>query len=276
MAMYLIGDVQGCDQALQRLLDEVQFSPSRDTLYLLGDLVNRGPDNVGVLRRLQSLGHSARCLLGNHDLHLLALHLGQGRLKPGDTVSDILQAPDRQQLIDWLRMQSLAMHEAGILMVHAGVLPQWSVAQTLALAKEVQTVLQSNDWTMFITHMYGNQPDQWDEELTGHERLRVIVNAMTRLRFCTLHGQMEFAHHRDASQAPTGFMPWFDVPNRQTHETTVAFGHWSSLNALNRSDVIELDTGCVWGGCLSALQVNPVTGERQRVQVKCDAAASIN
>jgi bis(5'-nucleosyl)-tetraphosphatase (symmetrical) len=274
MAMYLIGDVQGCDPALQHLLDLIQFSPSRDTLYFLGDLVNRGPDNLAVLRRLQHYGHSAKCLLGNHDLHLLALHLGHGRLKPGDTVGDILQAPDRLPLIDWLRAQSLAMFEGSVLMVHAGVLPQWSTQQTLSLAQEVQTVLQSNDWTDFMAHMYGNQPDHWQDDLSGHERLRVIVNALTRLRFCTPQGTMEFAHHRDASQAPPGYVPWFDVPGRQTQQTTIAFGHWSSLAPLHRDDVIELDTGCVWGGCLSALELNAATGSKKRWQVKCEAAVS--
>ena len=227
MAMYLIGDVQGCDTALQHLLDHIQFSPSRDTLYFLGDLVNRGPDNLGVLRRLQRYGDSAKCLLGNHDLHLLALHLGHGRLKPGDTVGDILLAPDRLVLMDWLRMQSLAMYEESVLMVHAGVLPQWSTAQTLALAGEVQTVLRSNHWTEFMAHMYGNQPDRWLDDLSGFDRLRVIVNALTRLRFCTPQGHMEFAHHRDAAQAPSGYMPWFDVPGRQTQNTAshLAIGH---------------------------------------------------
>lgn len=275
MAMYLIGDVQGCDTALQHLLDHIQFSPSRDTLYFLGDLVNRGPDNLGVLRRLQRYGDSAKCLLGNHDLHLLALHLGHGRLKPGDTVGDILLAPDRLVLMDWLRMQSLAMYEESVLMVHAGVLPQWSTAQTLALAGEVQTVLRSNHWTEFMAHMYGNQPDRWQDDLSGFDRLRVIVNALTRLRFCTPQGHMEFAHHRDAAQAPSGYMPWFDVPGRQTQNTAIAFGHWSSLAPLNRNDVIELDTGCVWGGCLSALEIDAATGEKKRWQVKCDAAASV-
>ncbi|MFM7698349.1 MAG: symmetrical bis(5'-nucleosyl)-tetraphosphatase [Limnohabitans sp.] len=275
MAMYLIGDVQGCGQALQRLLDLIQFSPSRDTLYFLGDLVNRGPDNLAVLRRLHHYGHSAKCLLGNHDLYLLALHLGHGKLKPTDTLEDILQAPDRLPLIDWLRTQSLALYEGSVLMVHAGVLPQWSTTQTLALASEVETVLQSEDWTDFMAHMYGNQPDRWHDDLRGHDRLRVIVNALTRLRFCTPLGAMEFAHHRDASQAPPGYMPWFDVKGRQTQHTTIAFGHWSSLLPLHRNDVIELDSGCVWGGCLSALELNAVTGEKKRWQVKCDDATSV-
>lgn len=268
--MYLIGDVQGCDHALQRLLDLIQFSPSRDTLYLLGDLVNRGPDNLAVLRRLRRYEHSAKCLLGNHDLHLLALHLGLGRLKPGDTVDDVLNAPDRAALMDWLRRQSMAMCEGSVLMVHAGVLPAWTVQKTMALAHEVESVLQSGDWTDFITHMYGNVPNHWDDQLQGWDRWRVIVNALTRLRFCTPEGHMEFAHHRDASQAPPGYLPWFDAPNRLTRTHTVAFGHWSSLKPLHRADVIELDTGCVWGGCLSAVRLNPVTGEKTRCQVRCE------
>ena len=273
MAMYLIGDVQGCDHALQRLLEKIQFSPSRDTLFLLGDLVNRGPDNTAVLRRLQLLGSSARSLLGNHDLHLLAMHLGLSRPKPGDTVQDILSAPDRDSMMQWLRMQSLAMYEANVLMVHAGVVPQWSVTQTLSLADEVHAVLQGPDWTEFIAHMYGNRPDRWQDNLIGHDRLRVIVNGLTRLRFCTPEGAMEFVHHGDVKNAPPGYLPWFDVPDRQTCHTTVAFGHWSSLSALNRDDVIELDTGCVWGRCLSALRIDPVSGAREKIQVSCNEAA---
>ncbi|MSQ65936.1 MAG: symmetrical bis(5'-nucleosyl)-tetraphosphatase [Limnohabitans sp.] len=273
MSMYLIGDVQGCDRALQRLLDKLQFSPTRDTLFLLGDLVNRGPDNTAVLRRLQKLGNSARCLLGNHDLNLLAMHLGLTRPKPGDTVQDVLSAPDRDSMMLWLRSQSLAMHEAGVLMVHAGVLPQWSLTQTLSLAAEVETVLRGPHWTDFMAHMYGSQPDRWHDSLTGHDRLRVIVNGLTRLRFCTSDGAMEFAHHSDVKDTPDGYLPWFDVPDRQTRHTTVAFGHWSSLSALGRDDVIELDTGCVWGRCLSALKIDLVTGLREKIQVNCSEAA---
>ena len=267
MAMYLIGDVQGCDQALQQLLDKIQFSPSKDTLYFLGDLVNRGPDNVAVLRRLQALGESAKCLLGNHDLHLLSMHLGFSRPKPGDTVTDVLQAPDRTSLIEWLRHQPLAMYESEILMVHAGVLPQWTLEQTLSLAAEVQAVLQGDSWATFIQQMYGNQPNHWRDNLAGEDRLRVIVNGLTRLRFCSPQGEMEFAHHGDAHQAPVGYVPWFDVPHRRTAQVSVAFGHWSSLSALQREDVIELDTGCVWGRCLSALKIEQ--GQRQRIQVNC-------
>jgi diadenosine tetraphosphatase ApaH/serine/threonine PP2A family protein phosphatase len=183
MALYLIGDVQGCDDALGRLL-AAAFSPSRDRLIVLGDLVNRGPASLAVLRRLVALGAAGQSLLGNHDLHLLALASG-ARAAPADTVGDVLAAPDRAALLDWLRQRPLAQREQGVLLVHAGVLPQWTAEQTLALAGEVQAVLRGADWMVFLQQMYGNQPDRWHDELQGAERLRVIVNALTRLRFCT-------------------------------------------------------------------------------------------
>ena len=220
MALYLIGDVQGCDAALQRLLDEISYSPSRDTLYLLGDLVNRGPDSAGVLRRLMGYGDAARCLLGNHDLHLLAIAHGVRRPSRSDTLDDLLQAPDRAALLDWLRWQHLALQTAApeqeVLMVHAGVLPQWSAIKTIALAREVETVLRSTDLPGFLHQMYGNEPAQWHDGLSGDARLRVIVNALTRLRFCTPEGAMEFETKEGAGAAPQGYLPWFEVPERQT------------------------------------------------------------
>ncbi|HNN35059.1 MAG TPA: symmetrical bis(5'-nucleosyl)-tetraphosphatase, partial [Ottowia sp.] len=190
MALYLIGDVQGCDAALGRLLDELAFSPSRDRLVLLGDLVNRGPRSLAVLRRVQALGDAATCLLGNHDLHLLAVSLGVRPPHRSDTLADILAAPDRDALLDGLRQRPLAWRERGVLMVHAGVLPQWTAAQTLALAGEVEAALRGPDWGQFMRQMYGNHPDAWDDSLQGAARLRVIVNALTRLRFCTPDGRM--------------------------------------------------------------------------------------
>lgn len=272
MAMYLIGDVQGCDGPLQRLLDTLAFSPSRDQLVLLGDLVNRGPGSAAVLRRVMAMGASARCVLGNHDLHLLAV--AQGVREPGrrDTLAGLLQAPDRATLLAWLREQPLALWERGCLMVHAGVLPQWTVAQTLALAQEVQTVLRGPDLRGFLKQMYGNAPDHWCDDLRGKKRLRVIVNALTRLRFCSADGVMEFDAKEGADSAPPGFMPWFDVPGRLTAHVTVAFGHWSTLGWLNRPDVLALDTGCVWGGCLSALRLGHSATDRELIQVKCPQA----
>jgi len=275
MALYLIGDVQGCDGALQRLLDTINFSPSRDTLWLLGDLVNRGPDSAAVLRRLMGYGTSARCLLGNHDLHLLALVHGARKPHRSDTLDELLQAPDRAALLDWLRRQRLAVleriHDEEVLMVHAGVLPAWTATKTIALANEVEAVLQSPALPQFLHQMYGNEPAHWDDALTGSARLRVIVNALTRLRFCTPAGEMEFATKEGAAGAPAGYLPWFDVPGRQTTDVTVAFGHWSTLGWLDRPDVLALDTGCVWGGALSALRLSPRRAH-ELIQVKCEAA----
>jgi bis(5'-nucleosyl)-tetraphosphatase (symmetrical) len=271
MAAYWVGDVQGCDAPLGRLLDVLDFSASRDTLYVLGDLVNRGPASAQVLRRLMAMGDAAQCLLGNHDLHLLAVAAGAGQLKPMDTLDGILQASDRPALLDWLRQQRLAIWGHKVLSVHAGVLPSWSVTHTLALAAEVETVLRGPDWRDFLHHMYGNQPAAWRADLTGADRLRVVVNALTRLRFCTADGQMEFAAKEGADAAPSGFMPWFDVPGRQTADVTVAFGHWSTLGLLKRTDVWALDTGCVWGACLSAMRLSD-DGRHELVQVKCEQA----
>ena len=273
MALYMIGDVQGCDAALGDLLEKVAFSPSRDRLILLGDLVNRGPASLAVLRRMVALGDAAACLLGNHDLHLLAVSQGVRKPHRSDTVADILAAPDRDALLDWLRHRPLALHEHGVLMVHAGVLPQWTVVQTLVLATEVEKVLQAAEWADFMHQMYGNQPDQWRDGLQGAERQRVIVNALTRLRYCTAQGRMEFDTKAGGLDgAPPGYMPWFDVPGRQTTGDVVAFGHWSTLGWIDRPDVISLDTGCVWGGCLSALRLGAGARERELIQVRCPQA----
>jgi bis(5'-nucleosyl)-tetraphosphatase (symmetrical) len=278
MGLYLIGDVQGCNGALQNLLETMAFSPSRDTVFFLGDLVNRGPDSAGVLRRLMGYGASAQCLLGNHDLHLLAT--AHGARKPGrkDTLDGVLQAPDRAALLDWLRHQRMAIglkhRDTEYLLVHAGVLPSWSASQTLALAGEVEAVLRGPDLPGFLQQMYGNSPATWHDELTGIERLRVIVNALTRLRFCTPAGEMEFSVTDGADAAPAGYLPWFDVPGRKTADVCVAFGHWSTLGWLDRSDVLALDTGCVWGGCLSALKLGQKgrPTARDLIQVHCPQA----
>ena len=272
MAVYLIGDIQGCDEPLARLLRQLDFSPSRDVLYVLGDLVNRGPDSAGVLRRLMSLGHSVQCVLGNHDLHALAVATGVRKSARTDTLQGLLQACDRQALLDWLRRQHMALNAHGMLLVHAGVLPQWSATQTLALAAEVEAVLKGSDWQAFLQQMYGNEPTAWNDALTGMPRLRVIVNALTRLRFCTAEGVMEFESKDSAQAAPEGCMPWFDVPGRQSANSVVAFGHWSTLGWLNRRDVWALDSGCVWGGCLSALQLDLVHQRHALIQVHCEQA----
>lgn len=276
MALYCIGDIQGCDSALGRLLDLIGFSASRDTVYLLGDLVNRGPDSAAVLRRCMTHGDAIRPLLGNHDLHLLAAAHGARKPSRRDTLASILEAPDRDALLQWLRLQPLArQHVYGgtpLLMVHAGVLPAWTAAETLDLADEVHRVLQSADLPAFLQQMYGNTPDHWDASLTGPDRLRVIVNALTRLRFCSAQGVMDFDSTESASAAPPGLMPWFDVPGRSTADTLIAFGHWSTLGWLNRPHCLGLDTGCVWGGCLSAVRFGSSLDERELLQVRCEQA----
>jgi bis(5'-nucleosyl)-tetraphosphatase (symmetrical) len=269
MALYLIGDLQGCNGALGRLLDVLDFSASRDTAYFLGDLVNRGPDSVGVLRRLMGLGDAARCLLGNHDLHLLAA--AHGVRAPGrrDTLNGVLMATDRDAMLDWLRQQPLARVVDGpqtIVLVHAGVQPSWSVTQTLALAEEVAVWLRGPDVLHFLKHMYGNTPAEWVDSLKGFDRLRVIVNTLTRLRYCTAQGSMEF--DTSSGPAPPGYLPWFDVPGRQTAGTPVAFGHWSTLGWLaGRADVWSLDSGCVWGGQLSALKLGASAAQHELIRV---------
>jgi len=276
MALYMIGDVQGCDGALQRLLDAMSFSPSRDIVFFLGDLINRGPDSARVLRRLMGWGSSAQCVLGNHDLHLLAAAYGARKPSRKDTLNDILLAPDSAAMLEWLRQQRMALLLQHLgkdyLMVHAGVLPAWSASKTIALASEVEAVLRGPQLPDFLRKMYADIPVAWCDDLRGTDRLRVIVNALTRLRFCTAAGEMEFDAKEGLQATPPGFMPWFDVPGRQTSNTVVAFGHWSTLGWLDRPDVIALDSGCVWGGHLSALMLNAGTpaDPHELIQVKCD------
>ncbi len=277
MALYFIGDLQGCHEPLQRLLHACDFSPSRDTLYVLGDLVNRGPDSLGVLRQLASLGDAAQCLLGNHDLSLLALAAGFRQAHRGDTLQAVLDAPDRLQLLDWLRHRHLALSAQGWLLVHAGVLPQWTGAQTLALAGEVQAALRSTNHPDFLAQMYGNLPAQWKDDLQGADRLRVIVNALTRLRFCTPDGAMEFSANGPPDTAPAGYLPWFEVPGRVSADTPIAFGHWSSLGrtAQLRHNTLCLDTGCLWGGQLTAARPGEALGELRFFSVPCEAGGEL-
>ena len=269
MALYLIGDIQGCDVELGQLLERIDFSPSRDRLVILGDLVNRGPASADVLRRLMKLESAAVCLLGNHDIHLLALAAGASVQRGADTLDQVLNAPDRERLLRWLRHQRLAWFEAGMLMVHAGVPPQWSADQTLALASEIEARLKepaSADW---LRQIYGDQPDTWSNELAGMDRLRYVVNALTRMRFCDANGRLELQTKTHAENAPPGFPAWFEHPHRKTASITVAFGHWSALGLLNRPDAICLDTGCAWGGTLSAMRMSPGSGARELIQIPC-------
>ena len=268
--IHLVGDLQGCADALERLLVEIGFSPSRDRLVLLGDLVNRGPASLAVLRRLQALGNAATCLLGNHDLHLLAVACGTRQLQRGDTFGDVLAAPDAHVHIDWLRRQALAHVEAGWLCVHAGVVPQWTASETLACAAEVQAVLCGPDLAEFTRDMYGNRPSRWDAALSGHDRLRFVVNTLTRIRFCSDDGVLDLKTKEGAQAEPQGFRPWFDLPNRRTRDHPMAFGHWSTLGLIDSPTLLAIDTGCVWGGALTAVRVDG--GRREIVQVPCPQA----
>jgi len=237
-------------------------------MYVLGDLVNRGPDSLGVLKQLRSLGDSAVCLLGNHDLHLLAVAHGVRKPHRSDTLDSILLADDRDAWLEWLRQRPLAVHEHGWLMVHAGVVPQWDARKTIELAGEVQAMLRSQDLGEFLTQMYGNEPCRWSDDLTGVERWRCVVNCLTRLRFCKKDGTMDFLTKDGADSAPKGHYPWFEVPGRLTEGVPVAFGHWSTLGLINRDDLLSLDTGCVWGGQLTAVRVDGAT--REVIQIPCE------
>jgi bis(5'-nucleosyl)-tetraphosphatase (symmetrical) len=265
--IHLIGDVQGCADAFERLLQVIGFSPSRDRIVVLGDLVNRGPGSLAVLRRLAALGDAATCLLGNHDLHLLAVAQGTRQVKKGDTLADVLQAPDSQVCLDWLKQQRLAHMEEGWLCVHAGVVPQWDTAQTLALAAEVQAILRGPELPAFLPLMYGDEPRRWDDALTGPARWRLIVNTLTRMRFCGADGSLELKTKDATGTAVPGLIPWFQVPGRRTAGQPMAFGHWSTLGLVNQPELLGLDTGCVWGGSLTAVRVDG--GRREVLQVPC-------
>jgi len=252
--IYAVGDVQGCGPSLKALIKKL---PKKSNLIFLGDLVNRGPNSLGALRQLKSLQESGRaeCILGNHDLHLLAIDAGLRKTKGLDTVDAILQAPDRRELINWIRKRPMALSNGKVLTVHAGVLPQWDLQQTIECAQEVEKALRSKSYKEFLANMYGNTPNKWSSSLKGYERLRVITNALTRMRFCTPSGQMEFESKEGLENGPQGYIPWFKVPKRKTTDALIYFGHWSTLGLLRRNNVIGLDTGCVWGGKLTALEI---------------------
>ena len=252
--IFAIGDVQGCGPSLKALLKKL---PSKSKMIFLGDLVNRGPDSLGSLRQLKSLQEAGRaeCILGNHDLHLLAIDAGLRKIKSLDTVDDILNAPDRTDLIEWLRNRPMALSNGKVLMVHAGVLPQWDLQQTIGYAQEVEKALRHSSYQECLAQMYGNTPNKWSASLKGFERLRVITNALTRMRFCTPDGKMEFESKEGLEDGPAGYIPWFKVPKRRTQDTLIHFGHWSTLGLMRQHNVISLDTGCVWGGKLTAIEV---------------------
>jgi bis(5'-nucleosyl)-tetraphosphatase (symmetrical) len=255
MATYAIGDLQGCLDQFEALASRL---PDAQRFIFVGDLVNRGPQSLATLRRVKSLADAGRALtlLGNHDLHLLAVAAGIRPLHDDDTLQEILDAPDRDALLAWLRGRPLAHREDGVLFVHAGVLPPWDADTTLTLAAEVSRRLAARDHEAFLREMYGNEPARWSDSLTGHDRLRCVVNALTRLRLVTADGVMLLKHKEGCAKAPPGGMPWFDHPARATRGTPIVFGHWSTEGLVVRPDVVGLDTGCVWGGRLTALRLS--------------------
>lgn len=271
MALYAIGDVQGCYASLQALLGKIRFDPSRDRLWFTGDLVNRGPQSLEVLRFVARLGERAVAVLGNHDLHLLAVAAGAGTLYPQDTLSDILSAPDRAELLAWLSTRPLLHHDPalGCTLVHAGLAPQWDLATAQACAREAEAAIAGSAAGEFFRRMYGDTPDQWNEGLRGWSRLRVIVNALTRLRFCTPEGRMDFQHYGAPGSQPTPLLPWFQVRDRRSRGLRVVFGHWSLLGRWDADGVVCVDTGCLWGRELSALRLDG--GKREFLSVACGA-----
>jgi bis(5'-nucleosyl)-tetraphosphatase (symmetrical) len=255
MATYAIGDIQGCYHAFIALLARLQFNPKHDALWLVGDIVNRGSGSLEVLRWCYQHQESIKIVLGNHDLHALAvLHELKAEHK-SDTLQAIFHAPDRAVLLMWLRNQPLMHAENGYVMLHAGLLPQWTIDAALSFAREVEAVLQGDNYQHFLTNMYGSQPNQWHADLTGMDRLRIITNAFTRMRVCSLYGEMEFAFKGELPDVPAGYMPWFDVPTRQSQDSHIICGHWSALGLQQRSNIHALDTGCLWGGQLTAMNL---------------------
>ncbi|PPC80573.1 MAG: diadenosine tetraphosphatase [Methylotenera sp.] len=256
MATYAIGDIQGCYHAFQALLARIEFNQNKDQLWLVGDLINRGSGTLEVLRWCYAHRDNLRVVLGNHDLHALVVAEGIVAAHRGDTLDALMVAEDRDTLLTWLRHQPLIYKDADYLMVHAGLLPQWTVEQSMLYAAEVEGALRSKDYLHFLKHMYGNLPNHWDAKLSGLDRLRVITNAATRLRICTPEGEMEFKFKGELKDVPDGYVPWFDVPKRATKDIQVIFGHWSALGLQQRENVFALDTGCLWGGNLTAMNLS--------------------
>lgn len=269
MTCFAIGDVQGCFDALQTLLEKIRFDPARDTLWFTGDLVNRGPQSLETLRFVKNLGHRTVVVLGNHDLHLLAAAHGRGRKNKHDTFSDVLAAPDRDELLDWLRRRPLLHHEpeSGWALVHAGLLPQWDLVEARSLAAEAEAVLRGPGLEEFLDHMYGDTPDHWRADLRGHERLRVIVNAFTRLRYCDRDGAMDLRFKGAPGTQPPDLVPWFQAPHRRSRETPIVFGHWSTLGPVASDNVVALDGGCLWGRALCAARLD--RGSAEILSIRC-------
>lgn len=271
MSTYAIGDVQGCYDELRRLLNMLSFDPAIDTLWFAGDLVNRGPQSLATLRFVKSLGARALTVLGNHDLHLLAVAHGHLRYHRKDTFTDVLAAADRDELLDWLRARPLLHHDAalGYTLVHAGLPPQWNIVTAQRCARDVEAALQGPDCGVYLGQMYGNEPDRWSEALTGWPRLRFITNCFTRLRYCDEMGRVALEEKGPPGSQPAPYRPWFSVPGRASADDKIIFGHWSTLGSCTAKNVYPLDTGCLWGGQLTALRLE---GEPRWTRVDCPGA----
>jgi bis(5'-nucleosyl)-tetraphosphatase (symmetrical) len=256
MSHYVVGDIQGCYAEFAQMLDLIAFERTRDRVWLVGDLVNRGPDSLSVLRAVKALGPAATMVLGNHDLHLLIVAAGHRVAHLRDTLAPILDAPDRDELLVWLRRQPLVVREGDLLMVHAGLLPSWTPDRAVELSREVEAALASPDHDDFLRHLYGDEPSRWDERLSGFDRLRVIVNACTRMRFCSADDAMEFQEKRGPEYAPAGYAPWFAHPGRRSSGARVLCGHWSTLDLMFAPNVVMLDSGCLWGGTLTSVRLD--------------------
>jgi bis(5'-nucleosyl)-tetraphosphatase (symmetrical) len=255
MARYAIGDVQGCYDELRLLLDRIGFDSTRDQLYFVGDLVNRGPHSLQTLRFIKNLGPAAETVLGNHDLHLLAVASGVSKTKHRDTFGDVLNAPDREELLDWLRQRPLLQQVEEFYLIHAGLPPQWDAADAVRYAQEVENVLRGEGWMAFFQQMYGDTPKQWAENLQGFERIRFITNCFTRLRYCDTAGVLDMKEKLGLGTQAAHLLPWFRVPGRRSAENKIIFGHWSTLGFHQENNVCCLDTGCLWGGQLTALRL---------------------
>jgi len=268
MARYAIGDVQGCCDELKALLRRCNYSADRDELWFVGDLVNRGPQSLETLRLVRSLGAAATVVLGNHDLHLLAVAYGSKRKqKDGDTLDDVLAAPDRDQLLEWLSGRPLAVFDEprGDFLVHAGLVPEWTPRFAARLAREVEALLRDDARTLFDA-MYGNKPEKWDDGLRGTDRLRFVINVFTRMRFCRRDGTVDLKMKGTPGDQPADYLPWFDVPERASRNVRVICGHWSTLGLKRRRDLLALDTGCVWGGSLTAVNLD---ADDEPIQLAC-------
>ncbi|BEV73272.1 MULTISPECIES: symmetrical bis(5'-nucleosyl)-tetraphosphatase [unclassified Paludibacterium] len=271
MASYAIGDIQGCFAPFQQLLRKIDFNPGKDTLWLTGDLVNRGPESLEVLRWVYRHQDCVQTVLGNHDLHLLAVSEGFGKVHASDTILDILHAADGKVLLDWLRCQPLMIAGDGYAMVHAGLLPEWTIDRALDLAEEVENELAGPGYREFLARLYGNKPTRWSEELRGVERLRLIVNAMTRMRLVTRDGEIDLSFKGELADAPANLMPWFAVERRRSQGTPIICGHWSALGLFVTDEILAIDTGCLWGGSLTALRLE----DRQLFSLECQAYQAI-